>query len=66
MNIIQVYKQFPTQQDCIKHLEKIRWNNIPVYPYCNSKNQSPLPKEQRYHCNNCKTTFSVTVHTIFS
>lgn len=65
MNIIQVYKQFPTQKDCIHHLEKVRWNNEPVCPYCNSKNQSPLPKEQRYHCNNCNTTFSVLVQTIF-
>lgn len=65
MNIIQVYKQFPTQQDCIKHLEKVRWNNVPTCPYCQSKNQSPLPKENRYHCNNCNTTFSVTVGTIF-
>lgn len=65
MNIIQVYKQFPTQSDCIKHLEKVRWHNEPVCPYCNSKNQTPLPKEQRYHCNNCNTTFSVTVQTIF-
>ncbi len=65
MNIIKVYKQFPTQKDCIQHLEKVRWNNEPICPYCNSKNQSPLPKEQRYHCNNCNTTYSVTVGTIF-
>lgn len=65
MNIIQVYKQFPAHSDCIKHLEKVRWSNEPVCPYCQSKNQSPLPKEQRYHCNNCNTTFSVTVQTIF-
>lgn len=65
MNIIQVYKQFPTQDDCIKHLEQVRWNGEPTCPYCNSKNQSPLPKEKRYHCNNCNTSFSVTVGTIF-
>ena len=65
MNIIQVYKQFPTKQDCIRYLEKVRWNNISVCPYCASKNQSPAPKEQRYHCNTCNTTFSVTVHTLF-
>jgi hypothetical protein len=45
MNIIQVYKQFPTQQDCIKHLEKVRWNNEPTCPYCQSKNQSPYQKK---------------------
>jgi transposase-like protein len=65
MNIPQLYKQFPTQQDCIKHLELVRWNNEPTCPYCNSKNQSPLPKENRYHCNTCNTSFSVTVGTIF-
>lgn len=41
------------------------WKGIPVCPYCISTNQSPLPKENRYHCNNCKTSFSVTVGTIF-
>lgn len=65
MNIVQVYKQFPTQQDCIKHLEKVRWNGEPVCPYCSAKNSTPAPKEQRYHCNNCNTTYSVTVQTIF-
>ena len=24
-----------------------------------------MPKEQRYHCNNCNTSYSVTVGTIF-
>ncbi len=65
MNILQLYKQFPTQQDCIKHLEEVRWNGEPTCPYCNSKNQSALPKESRYHCNTCNTSFSVTVGTIF-
>jgi transposase-like protein len=65
MNIVQVYKQFPTQDDCIKHLEQVRWGEAPKCPYCNSTNQSPLPKEKRYHCNNCNTSFSVTVGTIF-
>lgn len=65
MNIPQLYKQFPTQNDCIKHLENVRWSGVPVCPYCNSKNQSPLPKENRYHCNTCNTSFSVTVGTIF-
>jgi transposase-like protein len=63
MNIIQVYKQFPTQEDCITHLEKVRWHGKPVCPYCKSFRVSP--NEHRYHCNNCKTGFSVTVGTIF-
>ena len=35
MSIVQVYKKFPTDQDCLKHLEKIRWGSKPVCPHCN-------------------------------
>ena len=65
MNIIQIYKQFPDHDSCVKHLEKVRWDNIAKCPYCNSINATPVPKELRYHCNNCNTSFSVTVGTIF-
>lgn len=65
MNIIQVYKQFPTTQSCLKHLESVRWKGTPICPYCKSVKQSPLKKGHRYHCNNCNTSFSVTVGTIF-
>lgn len=66
MNIIEVYKLFPTEADCIAHLEAVRWKDKPVCPYCGAINSStPMPKEQRHHCNACKTTFSVTVRTIF-
>lgn len=65
MNIGQVYKRFPTTQDCISHLEKVRWAGVPICPYCNSENITSMPKENRHHCNTCNTSFSVTVGTIF-
>ncbi len=66
MNIIQIYKQFPTKQDCYKHLEKVRWTNKPECPYCKSKNNSTsVPKENRYHCNMCNMSYSVTIGTVF-
>jgi len=65
MNIIEIYRLFPTDQHCLKHLEKVRWQDKPVCPYCKSPKSSPLPKENRYHCNSCNTSYSVTVHTIF-
>jgi len=52
-----------TNKDCIKLLEKIRWNNIPTCPYCKSNNSTPMPKQNRHHCNNCNTSYSVTVGT---
>ena len=65
MNIVSIYKQFPNEADCITYLERVRWQDKPICPYCNSTNSTLLPKEQRHHCNNCNTTFSVTVNTIF-
>ena len=65
MDIVRIYELFPTNDDCIDHLEKVRWANKPRCPYCKSLNATPLPKERRHHCNNCNTSFSVTVGTIF-
>ncbi len=65
MNIIQIYNQFPTENDCLNYLEKVRWNCTPKCPYCKSQNFTAMPKEYRHHCNNCNTTFSVIVGTIF-
>lgn len=65
MNLIQVFEKFPTQDKCIEHLEKVRWQDKPRCPYCQSDRATPVPAEQRHHCNNCKTSFSVTVGTIF-
>lgn len=65
MNIIEIYKKFPTQKDCLDYLENVRWKGQPVCPYCNSTNVTPVPKESRHHCNACNTSFSVTVGTIF-
>jgi transposase-like protein len=65
MNIIQIYQRFPKEADCLKHLENARWHGKPICPYCKSDRVTAAPKEQRFHCNNCKTSFSVTVGTIF-
>jgi len=65
MNIIQIFKQFPTQKSCIKHLEKLRWGKTPVCVYCGSTNTNLLKKENRHHCNGCRKSFNVTVGTIF-
>lgn len=65
MNIIQIYKQFPKEKDCLDHLEKIRWSGKPICPYCKSDRITPVPKENRHHCNACNTSYSVTVRTIF-
>ncbi|MFX0201838.1 MAG: IS1595 family transposase [Candidatus Hodarchaeota archaeon] len=65
MNITEIYRLFPDDAHCLAHLEKVRWNDVPRCPYCKSPNTNPMPKEKRYHCNNCNTSYSVTVGTIF-
>lgn len=65
MNIVEIYEKLPTNDDCIRYLETIRWKGKPACPYCKSIKTTPLPQEKRHHCNNCNTSFSVTVGTIF-
>ena len=65
MKTIQIFELYPTQKDCIKHLEKTRWGNKIRCPYCHSIRTTKHKKELRHYCNNCKTSFSVTVRTIF-
>jgi transposase-like protein len=65
MDIIEIFERFPTQNDCLAYLEKVRWQGEPRCPYCKSRKQTPLPKEHRYHCNSCNTSYGVTVRTIF-
>ena len=64
MNIVEIFETFPTQADCIQHLEKARWGDGPaVCPYCTSRNTAI--SERRHRCYDCRTGFSVTVGTIF-
>ena len=63
MNTIQVYQRFPKQEDCIAYLERVRWGDKPTCPYCGSPRTAR--NAGRHYCYNCKTSFSVTVGTIF-
>ncbi len=65
MNLVEVYRKFPTEADCIAYLEQARWHCTPICPYCKSGRTTPIRSGRRHHCNNCNTAFSVTVGTIF-
>jgi len=70
MNIVSIFKQFPTQKACVEHIEKIKWGDKAICPYCGSAHCSTMKQEKgyginRYHCNKCNATFSVLVGTIF-
>lgn len=65
MNIVQIYELFPTEGACVSYLESVRWKTGVACPYCKASKSTQVPHEQRHHCNNCNTSFSVTVGTIF-
>lgn len=65
MNIIEIFECFPDEASCIAYLEKKRWPNNAVCPYCQSAHTLSVPKELRHFCYTCKTSFSITVGTIF-
>jgi transposase-like protein len=54
-----------TQEQCLLLLEQLRWGDVLTCPYCNSTKVARLKREQRYHCNNCFTSYSATVNTLF-
>ncbi|BAY14326.1 hypothetical protein NIES21_00830 [Anabaenopsis circularis NIES-21] len=51
--------------ECIALLEQIRWGGKPKCPYCESTKATAYKSERRYHCNECFTSYSVTVGTLF-
>lgn len=65
MTLKEVYSIYPNENDCTDFLDKIRWGQIPICPYCKSTKISNLKEEKRFHCNKCNRSFSVTVGTIF-
>lgn len=52
-------------EECLALLEQIRWGGKPKCPYCESSNATAYKNERRYHCNECFTSYSVTVATLF-
>ena len=64
----EVYERWPTEEDCIEYLEKVRWPERPLCPYCQSEKVSfhrEKSRKRRWQCDPCSKSFSVTVGTIF-
>lgn len=69
MNILEIMQRWPDHEAAMKHLEKVRWSDRPVCPYCKSaKICSHASKDKtlpRWQCQDCSRAFSATVGTIF-
>lgn len=64
-SLIQLTFYFNSNDKCIRFLEKERWNNEPVCPYCGSVHTYKRKNEHRYKCADYNSSFSVLVGTIF-
>ncbi|MEO6283584.1 MAG: IS1595 family transposase [Dyadobacter sp.] len=63
-SILDLVKAFPTEQDCISHLEKLRWNGNVVSPF-DETSKVYFCANNRYKCKNTGKYFNVKVGTIF-
>ncbi len=62
--ILDLVQAFPTEQACIDHLEKLRWNGNVVSPF-DSTSQVYKCAGNKYKCKSTGKYFNVKVGTIF-
>ena len=68
MNLITIFKRFPNQKSCIRHLELVRWGDTPCCAYCGSIDVARKVEGNRmgrWNCHDCKSSFNVLAGTIF-
>lgn len=63
-SILDLFKAFPTEQSCIDHLEKLRWDGFVVSPFDGTSKVYKC-KGNRYRCKNTGKYFNVKTNTLF-
>ncbi len=71
MDLIKIMEMFPTQEDCIVYLERLRWQGLPECQHCGSnsvgrRNETAIGRIGRWNCHDCHSTFKVTSGTMFT
>ena len=70
-SIVEIYRRFPAKEDCLAHLEAVRWPSGPTCPYCgadrvsHNRDRTRSLTASRWKCQRCRKSFSVTVGTVF-
>jgi len=66
-SLVDIYRRFPTPEAATAHLEKVRWPEGPICPYCGAATAARHNEtgRSRWQCWTCKKSFSATVGTIF-
>lgn len=65
MDLMKLFEQFGTDEQCRIALEKLRWPDGVHCPRCKSEKISRAYKRNQFECDSCGYHFSVTAGTIF-
>lgn len=65
MGLIEFTQKFATPEQCIEHLEKIRWKDGEFCPHCGSMRKIYRCKDWRYSCSDCGRDFRIIYGTMF-
>lgn len=63
-SLIELVKAFPAEQDCIDHLETLRWKGFVVSPF-DPTSKVYKCKDNKYRCKNTGKYFNVRTNTLF-
>lgn len=63
-SILDLLNAFPTEQSCVEHLEKLRWNGYVISPF-DPTSKVYKCKDNRYRCKNTGKYFNVKTNTLF-
>ncbi len=63
-SLVELFEVFSTEQKCIDHLEKLRWNGNVISPFDNTSKVYKC-KDNKYRCKNTGKYFNVKTNTLF-
>lgn len=63
MTTAEIEANFPLELDAITFFERLRWGDSIHCAYCGTDKVSKRQADNRYHCSQCRKTFSVTTGT---
>ena len=63
MTALDIETSFPAELDATLYFERLRWGDITRCAYCSTTRVSKRQNDGRFHCSQCRKTFSVTTGT---
>lgn len=63
-DVAELIQKFPTEEDCIRHLEYLRWGGNVISPF-DKGSKIYKCKGNKYRCKNTSKYFNVRTNTIF-